>query len=133
MNSSLNGKVYCEFVVHGEPVPKQSFRVVEARHGSKRGFVDPRVLAWETAVRLAARLSLAEQNKEILHSEAIEVYVDFHLGNNRRVDLDNLVKAVFDGMKGEVFRDDCQVVTLLAKKGVDVTFQGVHIAVMIRR
>ena len=21
MNSSLNGKVYCEFVVHGEPVP----------------------------------------------------------------------------------------------------------------
>ena len=66
MNSSLNGKVYCEFVVHGEPVPKQSFRVVEARHGSKRGFVDPRVLAWETAVRLAARLSLAEQNKEIL-------------------------------------------------------------------
>lgn len=92
-----------------------------------------KLLAWETAVRLAARLSLAEQNKEILHSEAIEVYVEFHLGNNRRVDLDNLVKAVFDGMKGEAFRDDCQVVTLLAKKGVDATFQGVHIAVMIRR
>jgi|GEM_PF-1829757 len=36
-------------------------------------------------------------------------------------------------MKGEVFRDDCQVVTLLAKKGVDATFQGVHIEVMIRR
>ena len=28
-------------------------------------------------------------------------------------------------MKGVVFRDDCQVVTLLAKGRVDATFQGI--------
>ena len=44
-----------KFTVHGEPVPKQSFRVIEARQGKKRGFIDARVQAWEDAVRLAAR------------------------------------------------------------------------------
>lgn len=126
MNSENWG---CKFVVYGEPVPKQSFRVFEAKHGSKRGFVDPRVQAWETAVRLAARLAMAEQNQECLQTEAIEVEVEFHLGNSRRVDLDNLVKAVFDGMKWEVFRDDSQVMTLLAKKVVNANFQGVFVAV----
>lgn len=48
-----------KFTVHGEPVPKQSFRVIEARQGKKRGFIDARVQAWEEAVRLAARLMMA--------------------------------------------------------------------------
>ena len=39
-----------KFTVHGEPVPKQSFRVIEARQGKKRGFIDARVQAWEDVI-----------------------------------------------------------------------------------
>lgn len=119
------------FTVHGEPIPKQSFRVIEARQGRKRGFVDARVQAWEEAVRLAARLMMARNNLDCIHDN-VELEIEFHLGNRRRVDLDNLIKAVLDGMKGEVFADDCQVIKLVASKIVDVIFQGVYITVIQR-
>lgn len=116
------------FTVHGEPIPKQSFRVIEARQGRKRGFVDARVQAWEDAVRLAARLMMARNNLDCIRDNVI-LTITFHLGNHRRVDLDNLIKAVLDGMKGEVFFDDCQVTKLVASKLVDEEFQGVSITV----
>lgn len=117
-----------KFTVHGEPVPKQSFRVIEARQGRKRGFVDARVQAWEGAVRLAARLMMARNNLDCIRDN-VELEIEFHLGNHRRVDLDNLIKAVLDGMKGDVFSDDCQVMKLVASKTIDEEFQGVIIAV----
>lgn len=46
------------------------------------------------------------------------VSLQFFLGNSRRVDLDNLSKAVLDGMKGIIFGDDQQVVILHLEKVV---------------
>ncbi len=34
----------------------------------------------------------------------------------KRPDLDNLVKAVLDGLNGVAYKDDCQIVTMLSKK-----------------
>lgn len=34
----------------------------------------------------------------------------------KRPDLDNLVKAVLDGLNGVAYSDDCQIVTMLSKK-----------------
>lgn len=50
----------------------------------------------------------------------VSVFMLFYLGEKRdshgRPDLDNLVKAVKDAMTGVVYRDDSQIVELLAKK-----------------
>ena len=34
----------------------------------------------------------------------------------KRPDLDNLVKAVLDGLNGVAYQDDCQIVTMISKK-----------------
>jgi Holliday junction resolvase RusA-like endonuclease len=39
----------------------------------------------------------------------------------KKPDVDNVIKAVFDGMNGVVWRDDVQVVALKASKGFSTT------------
>ena len=52
----------------------------------------------------------------------------FYLADNRVVDLDNLSKAVLDGLKGIAFGDDCMVTRLLLTKEVRKDNPGVLIA-----
>jgi Holliday junction resolvase RusA-like endonuclease len=47
---------------------------------------------------------------------------------SKRPDLDNLVKAVLDGMNGVIFKDDCQIVSIHATKTYG-TSPGVEILV----
>lgn len=66
-------------------------------------------------------------------SEPIEVYIDFYLPipqsishkkqlkieleqHVRKPDLDNLAKSILDGMNGNIFSDDAQIVCLVLKK-----------------
>ena len=100
-----------EFVVYGEPVPKQSYRAVKGG-----GYTDPRVKAWQAAVAWFAREAMA--GCEPL-TGSVTVYLDFGLGNSRRVDLDNLSKGVLDALNGIVFKDDSQVAILNLMKRVD--------------
>lgn len=115
------------FSVNSEPVPKQSYRAV--RGG---GYTDPRVTAWQR--------SIAKEAREAMQGCApfagpVSMRVLFRLGNVRRVDLDNLNKAVCDALNGIVFVDDAQVVNLLLLKqinrddpGIDVyVYSGVHL------
>jgi len=59
----------------------------------------------------------------------VKIELIFVLPDRRRVDVDNLVKSVLDGLNGKAWTDDCQVVSLQADKftgdepGVTITIQ----------
>lgn len=97
-------------LVDGEPVPKQSTRF----DGKGRAHTDPRVKAWQDTVSLRAIEAMRGRPPII---GPVSVRIVFVLGNRRRVDVDNLNKAVLDSMNGIVFKDDTQVVNAhLVKK-----------------
>ena len=110
------------FYVDGDPIPKQSFRVIEKRSGKTHGYADPRVVSWQSAIGYEANLHC----HEVLTSQ-VSVRLEFYLSNRRVVDLDNLSKAVFDGLKEIAFKDDSQVVKLELSKQVDKENPGVRI------
>jgi len=58
----------------------------------------------------------------------LEVIIEVTMPDNRmkKVDVDNLAKAVLDSMKGLVFIDDSQVVNLLVSKDVLVVREITH-------
>jgi len=116
--------------VGGTPVPKQSFR--KTKNGN---YIDPRVTAWEELIAYKTREAINLSGFEpIRHPVPVKVYLCFCLPTRRRVDLDNLSKAVLDGLKGVAFDDDDQVADLHITKqyvakdhaGVTIIFGGVY-------
>lgn len=99
------------FFVHGNPVPKQSFRY--SKHGS---YQDPRVVAWEQAVGWEAKAAITEKDEWPKDTGGFEVHLDFYRPTRHRVDLDNLSKAVLDGLGGVVWDDDRLVYRLILTK-----------------
>ena len=106
------------FFVGGQPVPKQSFRKTKTG-----GYTDPRVTAWEQIVGYNAKEIIKDPLKG-----TVSVRMYFYLADNRVVDLDNLSKAVLDGLKGIAFGDDSKVTRLLLAKEVRNGNPGVFIA-----
>lgn len=102
---------FISFIVDGEPVPKQSTRF----DGKGHAHTDPRVKAWQNTVAWKAREAM--QGREPLKGP-VSVRAVFVLSNRRRVDCENLIKAVNDAMNGVVFADDSQVVNLHIVKHV---------------
>ena len=111
-----------QFFVEGEPTPKQSFRVVEKRNGKTHGYADPRVVAWQTAIG-----TIANQYCDKPLEGKLWARLEFYLSNNRVIDLDNLSKAVLDGMKGIVYKDDNAIYTLYLSKQVEKSNPGVMV------
>jgi Holliday junction resolvase RusA-like endonuclease len=112
------------FFVDGEPRAKQSFRV-----GSHGGYQPARIKAWQEDVAWNAqqamrRLELMEPMEGSLTVELI-----FFLGNARRIDSDNLSKAVQDGLNGIVWKDDQQNIRLVIDKYICREKQGVLVIV----
>lgn len=112
------------FFVTGEPTPKQSFRA----GGRNGGHADPRVVAWQETVGWEAKAAVFPPLPALLECD-LAVDLDFHLGNRRRVDLDNLSKGVLDGLKGVLFVDDSQVVELHLRKFIDTVNIGVQVTI----
>lgn len=98
------------FTVPGQPVPKQSFRYA---HGG--GYTPAHVKAWQERVGYAARY----EYKLPPYRGAVVVRLEFWMKNHRRVDLDNLSKAILDALNGVVWKDDTQVEQLNLYKFVD--------------
>ena len=109
------------FRVHGKPVPKQSFRYTKG--GGYRG---PRVTAWQEEVKTEAIFSSLEARFERLPKNTpARVELEFHLPDHRRVDVDNLSKAVLDALNGIAWDDDTQVTDLHVLKVIDKASPGV--------
>ena len=109
--------------VQGEPRPKQSFR-----YAKTGGYTSAKVKAWQETVAWEANIVM--RSKSFLEGY-ISVTMDFRLGNNRRVDLDNLSKAVLDAMNGIVYKDDTEVIELHLKKMVVKDNPGVIVGIEI--
>ena len=103
-----------EFMVSGAPRAKQSF--VYTRRG---GFTPARVKGWQTEIAIEAERTMRDISRfNNPFTGPLGARIDFGLGNGRRVDLDNLNKAVFDGMNKIVFEDDQQVCGLHLSKRI---------------
>jgi len=101
------------FWVPGEPVPKQSFRFGSGRGHSR---ISQRVADWQeniSGTALAARQEAGGMDIFLpLMTRYATVTVHFYRSKVGRCDLDNLFKAVLDGLKKVVFEDDDQVKSL---------------------
>ncbi|NMB87003.1 MAG: RusA family crossover junction endodeoxyribonuclease [Chloroflexi bacterium] len=98
-----------EFFVHGNPVPKQSFRVL--RKGG--GYIASDVRAWQEKVRRKAYTAMQGVAPSL---SWVEVELDFILNHQRKVDLDNLSKGVLDALRKVVYVDDSQIIHLHVHK-----------------
>jgi len=81
----------------------------------------------EAAKQLLGLLAL-EQVKRPVEGD-IRVEVSFFRGSAQRVDLDNLVKLVWDAFNGVVWVDDHQVVELNGSKAIDREYPRTEVKV----
>jgi Holliday junction resolvase RusA-like endonuclease len=124
------------FKIRGNPVAQGRPKFV--RRGNHVGAYDPgKSKSWKETVKW----QVLEQKPEKLQGALIMAMV-FHLPrpkslpkkvieHTKKPDLDNLVKAVKDALKGICYHDDSQIVSLRAEKvyseitGVEITIGGV--------
>ena len=97
------------FFVPGRPVAK-----ARPRFSNGHAYTPRRTLNWEQEVGWSAKVTL--KLPEPLQGP-LSVDLEFY-GARSNADLDNLVKAVLDGMQGVVFENDRQVVELSARRAV---------------
>lgn len=130
------------FFVPGEPVAKGRARAF-VRHGHVAHYTPEKTARYENLVKLAAQQAM---NSEPLEGP-LSLYCTFALpvpasyskkrteaclsGSEwpcKKPDTDNLVKSIKDGCNGVVWKDDCQVVLVLAIK-VYSKYPGVSVKV----
>jgi len=121
--------------VPGEPKGKGRLRtrIVRPANGKEfvHGYTPSKTVEYENLVRVKAEAAM--EGREILHGPVtVVIEANFPVPASvskperfrmlagakypRRYDIDNLVKAIFDGMNGIVFTDDRQVTDLVARK-----------------
>jgi Holliday junction resolvase RusA-like endonuclease len=132
------------FFVEGDPVPKGRGRIMSS--GNKRWNVTPaKTRLYEAAVRETAELAMAVRaprdgdiGSPQPYAGPLYARLTFHLPRPKtatrmwpfgRPDLDNLAKAVLDGLNGVVFHDDAQVCCMDLAKHYAVDRVGVQVEI----
>lgn len=131
------------FTVPGEPVAKARARSF-VRNGHVAHYTPEKTARYENLVRLAAQQAMAGRSPiegpvRLTVVAILGIPVSWSLKKQRaaavgevlptkKPDLDNILKAIKDGMNGVTWRDDAQVVQVVASKaygqpGVCVTVQ----------
>lgn len=113
------------FFVEGEPRAKQSFRSL----GRRGGYTPALIKAWQSDVAWCAQMQMRRLGILEPLEGNLSVELVFFLGNHRKIDLDNLSKAVLDGLNGAAWVDDRQNISLTLKKYVCRERQGVLVKV----
>lgn len=112
------------FFVEGEPRAKQSFRV-----GNHGGYQPARVKAWQTDVAWIAQQATRKAGLIEPLQGYLTVEMTFFLGNSRRIDCDNLSKAIQDAMNGIVYKDDRSNIRVVIEKYICRERHGVLVKV----
>ncbi len=115
------------FFVPGEPRAKQSFR---ASRSGKGGYTPAYIKAWQSDVGWAGQQRMRELGfMEPIEAVSFTVTLIFFLGDARRIDLDNLSKAVQDGLNNITWKDDQQNIRLVLDKYICREYQGVLVKI----
>lgn len=104
------------FVIDGPPVPKARPRFVTRPGGKHYALTSETTKNFEEKVR---RVALQAGIRELPAGTRIGLRTDFLTQDDRQRDLDNLVKAVTDGLNKIAWHDDCQIHHLVATKATD--------------
>lgn len=123
------------FRVDGAPIGKARPRVT-----SRGAYMPTAYRAWLETVKRAALAYWAEHSEcadkecavrwyEPSHPAIVLVLV-FYLPDRRRRDVDNLAGAVMDALNGVLWRDDSQIVRLVAEK--HLAAKGEFVGVEVR-
>lgn len=105
------------FTVHGPPVAKERARVVNIG-GHARSFTPAKTMAYEKLVGDLCRVAARAAGWH-LDGEAYGVELHVHFADRRRRDIDNVAKAILDGMNGTAYQDDSRVSELHIYKNID--------------
>ena len=125
----MTASVY--FVVTGKPVGKGRPRA-STRGGFVRMYTDAKTLGYEAAIADEAKLAMGQlepfdtpvQMQVSCYNQIPKSWPkkmkqeanDDERFPNVKPDLDNVVKAILDALNGVVYRDDAQVINLVATK-----------------
>lgn len=109
-----------EFFISGKPVAKQSFRSTR----SGRHYQSEAVKSWQDIVAHGAN----EIWKDDPLKSWLDVKLHFYLSKNQ-ADVDNLAKAVLDGLQGIVYANDKQIFRLEVAKEISAEILGVKVAI----
>lgn len=112
-----------EIFVPGMPIAKQSFRMTW-QNGKAVGYQKQPVRSWQALVSASA-IQVAGMNPVL---GRLSIVLEFFIPYNK-ADIDNLSKAVLDGLQGIIFENDRQVFHLSAKKTITKEKLGVLIKV----
>lgn len=122
------------FTVPGEPVAKGRARIGRDATGRPIAITPAKTRKFENLVALAAQQAMAGREpygRNIPLSVLIvatmtapaswsmrkqQAAVNQHILPTKRPDLDNFLKAAFDGCNGVIFADDCSIVRLESRK-----------------
>jgi len=96
--------------IPGNPIPKARPRVVKGR-----AYTPDRTREWEKTVSTWAGLFYQNEPSKA----RLKVSLRFYRKTRHKCDLDNLVKAVLDGLQGVLFVDDSQIDDIHARREVD--------------
>ncbi len=94
------------FRIDEQPLPKQ-----RPRFGNGKAYTPAKTKAYEERVGWACAMSMREHDVNMLQGD-VSIKVTFMRKGKRRADLDNMVKAIKDGINDIAYVDDKQVTSL---------------------
>jgi len=119
--------MHLSFTITGKPVGKQ--RAADNSRAPTKRSTPEKTRVYEDKV---AKLALAARQEAGIYSPTDKpvcvrleitptgIWVEIHelldSFSKKKPDIDNIEKVIFDGMKGIIYNDDCQVAMVVAKK-----------------
>jgi crossover junction endodeoxyribonuclease RusA len=113
------------FTVPGPPRGKERPRL--GKHGNT--YTPDRTRSYEGAVRVHALAAAMRASWRLNGDARYSLTVFAYLPNRRRVDLDNIGKAIADSMNALIYRDDSQIDEWHLFKAVDPSQPRVFVTV----
>ena len=104
------------FTVFGNPIPKARPRVRIQAGQKAHAYTPLRTRNWEAEVKDAARVVMGGRDPL---AGPVGVELRIWRGDRRRVDADNIEKAIADACNEIVWDDDDQIVEMHRYKGLD--------------
>ena len=102
-----------------EPLPMPRPRSGQSGRGQgSHTFIPTAIRHYQEELRWAMAGAMRKAKVRQPLEDPVELRLHFQRSTRRRVDLDNLVKAVQDAANGLLFEDDSQIVRLEAEKTV---------------